>query len=195
MKKISIIIISCFLYIILFIISDQQCKAEEKLPAETPYKIGCGDILTVTTWKEPELSREDILVKIDGTIAFPLLNDVQADGLTTLQLKNKIEKGLTNFVDSPAVTVSIINPASQKFYILGEIIRTGEYPIYKKLTVLQAFAIAGGFTEWASKKEIILLRDIDGIKKIITINYKDFIKGKNLDRNIIIKADDTIVIP
>lgn len=195
MKKISIIIISCFFYITLFIISDQHCMAEEKLPKATPYKIGCGDILAVTTWKEPELSREDILVKIDGTIAFPLLNDVQTDGLTTLQLKNKIEKGLTNFVDSPAVTVSITNPASQKFYILGEIMRTGEYPIYKKLTVLQAFALAGGFTEWASKKEIILLREVDGIKKIITINYKDFIKGKNLDRNIVIKANDTIIIP
>jgi polysaccharide export outer membrane protein len=102
---------------------------------------------------------------------------------------------LKKYVDNPVVTVSVSDPASQKIYILGEVTNTGEYPLTKKLTVLQAFALAGGFTEWASKKEIILLRDEGGKEKIYRINYKDIIKGKGVDQNLRLKADDTIIVP
>ena len=104
-------------------------------------------------------------------------------------------EGLKDFLDSPTVTVTIISPLSKKFYILGEVNRTGEYPLVKDLTILQAFAIAGGFTEWASKKEIILLRKVDGNDRIIRVDSKKIIKGKNFSANISIKADDTIIVP
>ena len=81
------------------------------------------------------------------------------------------------------------------FYILGEVNRTGEYVLTKKLTVLQAFALAGGFTEWAAKKEILLLRNEAGQDKIYRINYKEITKGKDLSQNIHLKADDTIIVP
>jgi len=86
---------------------------------------------------------------------------------------------------------------SKRFYILGEVLRTGEYPLVKHLTVLQAFALAlaGGFTEWASKKEIILLRQEDGKEKIYRINYKDITKGEDLSQNLKLQADDTIIVP
>jgi polysaccharide export outer membrane protein len=93
------------------------------------------------------------------------------------------------------VTVHVTNPGSQRFYILGEVQNTGEYPLVKHLTVLQAFAVAGGFTEWASKKEIILLRTEDGKDKLFRINYKAITKGKDLNQNIKLKADDTIIVP
>jgi len=163
--------------------------------SQKDYLIGSGDILEITTWKEPDFTREDILVRLDGKISFPLLNDVQAEGLTTIELKRVIEKGLKDYVSNPEVTVHVRSPLSKRFYILGEVVNTGEYPLAKHLTVLQAFALAGGFTEWASKKEIILLRNIDGKDKIYRINYKDITKGKDFSQNIKLKADDTIIVP
>ena len=134
------------------------------------YQIGAGDILDITIWKEPDLSREEILVRTDGKISFPLLNDVQAAGLTPLEMKKNMEVGLKDFISNPFVTVSVRSHESQRIYILGEVLNTGEYPLTKNLTVLQAFALAGGFTEWASKKEIILMRKEGGKEKIYRVN-------------------------
>ncbi len=160
-----------------------------------PYRIGSGDILSIVTWKEPDFSREEVLVRIDGKITFPLLDDIQAAGRTAMELKAAVEERLKDYVASPVVTVTVRSPLSQKFYILGEVAKTGEYPIAKNLTILQAFAIAGGFTEWASKKEIILFRQGEGGKEIIRVNYKNIVKGKDLASDIPIKANDTIVVP
>ncbi len=159
------------------------------------YKIGAGDILEITIWKEPDLSREAVLVRTDGKISFPLLNDVQAAGLTPLEMKRNMEVGLKEFISNPFVTITVSNPESQKIYILGEVLNTGEYPLTKNLTVLQAFALAGGFTEWASKKEIILLRHENGKDKIYRINYKNIVKGKDFSQNLKLKTDDTIIVP
>lgn len=158
------------------------------------YTIGAGDILNITTWKEPDFSLDTAMVRSDGKITIPLVDDVVAAGVTTMELKVDIEKRLTQYVDTPFVTVTVVNPVSQRFYILGEVINTGEYPLVKNLTVMQAFALAGGFTEWASKKEIILFRKEGKKEKIIKINYKDIIKGDFSD-NIPIKVDDTIIVP
>lgn len=191
-KKFPLFIIS--LATILIFSFSQVSTGQEKTKKEL-YKIGSGDILEIITWKEPDFSREEILVRVDGMITFPLLNDIQAAGQTTLDLKKDIETKLKNFVSNPVVTVTIRTPASQKFYILGEVENTGEYDLLKELTVLQAFALAGGFTEWASKKEIILIRKEGGKEKIIRVNYKNIVKGKDISQNIKIKANDTIVVP
>jgi polysaccharide export outer membrane protein len=158
------------------------------------YQIGSGDVLEIKTWKEPDFSQDNVLVRTDGKISFPLLNDVQAAELTPIELKRVIETGLKDYVGTPVVTISVIDPASQKFYILGEIQNTGEFPLTKKLTVLQAFAMAGGFTQWASKKEILLLRNEGGKEKIYRVNYKNIIKGK-VEQNLKLRADDTIIVP
>ena len=164
-------------------------------PDPSTYKIGAGDTLEILTWKEEDFSREEVLVRTDGMITFPLLNDIQAAGKTPLELKNEIETKLKDFVSNPVVTVTVVRSGSQKFYILGEVVNTGEYDLQKDLTVLQAFALAGGFTEWASKKEIILLRKEDGKEKTIRINYKDIIKGKDFSKNLKLQANDTIIVP
>jgi polysaccharide export outer membrane protein len=163
-------------------------------PVKHAYKIGSGDILEILVWKEPDLSKQTF-VRMDGMISLPLLNDIQASGRTPMQLKEAIEKMLEDFIEDATVTVIVKAPTSQKYYILGEIGRTGEYDLLKELTILQAFARAGGFTEWAAKTKIILLRIENGKDKIITINYKDIIKGKDFSQNILIKADDTIIVP
>ncbi len=175
-------------------------EAQEKSQAwsakqSADYVIGAGDILDITTWKEAELTKPDVLVRLDGKISFPLVNDVQAAGVTTGDLKKTLEEGLKAYVSHPVVTVAIKSPSSQKFYVLGEVARTGEYPLYKNMTVLQAFAVAGGFTQWASKDEILLLRREGGKEKIHRVNYKDITKGKDPAQNLLIQADDTIVVP
>ena len=175
--------------------SSKETKTWSAKSSRDDYLIGSADILEIVTWKEEDFSREEILVRLDGKLTFPLLNDVQAAGLTTLDLKRVIEEGLKAYISNPVVTVSIRQPLSKQFYILGEVMGTGQYPLIKHLTVLQAFALAGGFTEWASKKEIILLRHEDGKDKIYRINYKNIVKGKDLSQNIKLKADDTIIVP
>jgi len=177
---------------------EKESKSKANVIAETlvdSYQIGIGDVLEITTWKEPDFSRPAVLVRTDGMISFPLVNDFPAAGLSPMEIKYNLEKALKAYVEHPVVTVHVINPASQKFYVLGEVIKTGEYPLVKHLTVLQAFALAGGFTEWASKKEIILLRHEGGKDKIYRINYKDITKGKDFSQNLKLRADDTIIVP
>ena len=201
MKRIAITIFCLLISITIGV--GHLLAAEKKTAKQTwsakasaqDYQIGAEDILEITTWKEPDFTREEILVRLDGKLTFPLLNDVQAAGLTTLDLKGVIENGLKDYVSSPVVTVNVRAPLSKRFYILGEVRRTGEYPLVKHLTVLQAFALAGGFTEWASKDEIILLRSEGGKEKIFRIDYKDITKGKDLSQNIKLKTDDTIIVP
>jgi polysaccharide biosynthesis/export protein len=175
-----------------------QDKAAQTWSAKSQaaeYRIGAGDVLEISTWKEPDLSRKDVLVRVDGKLSFPLLGDIPASGMTPVELTETIQKGLKNYVANPVVTVTVLNPSSQRIYILGEVLKTGEYPLIKSLTVLQAFALAGGFTQWASKDEIILLRGEAGKEKIYKINYKDIVKGKGSENNLMLQANDTIVVP
>jgi polysaccharide export outer membrane protein len=168
----------------------------ELLDAKNSYRIGIGDVLEIITWKEPDFSRDNILVRMDGKITFPLLDDIRAAGQTPHQLKQSIMVLLKQYVEAPHVTVVVREPASQRFYILGEVARTGEYPLLKELTILQAFAMAGGFTEWATKKEIILIRKKrQGGNDIVKIDYKKLVQGKGLEQNVILRADDTIIVP
>ena len=169
--------------------------ASQEQSRQGTYIIGAGDILEITTWKEEDFSRETVPVRLDGMITFPLIDDVRAEGRTTMQVKAAIEEKLRDYVSDPNVTVHLQASLSKRFYVLGEVVNTGEYPLIKNYTVLQAFALAGGFTEWASKKEILLLRKVDGEDKILRINYKQLIKGKDFDQNVRIEPDDTIIVP
>jgi len=169
--------------------ADQVTNSDANL-----YKIGIGDILSITTWKEPDFTVDSVRVRSDGKITFPLLDDIQAEGLSTMVLKMAVQKKLSVFVEAPNVTVTLINPMSRQFYILGEILRTGEYPLIKKLTVMQAFALAGGFTEWADKNKILLYRRGNNKEETIIIRYKDIING-DFSKDIQLQPDDTIIVP
>ncbi|WP_022668880.1 polysaccharide biosynthesis/export family protein [Desulfospira joergensenii] len=168
--------------------------SEDKASNSNDYKIGVGDVLKVSTWKEQDLSFEALIVRNDGKITFPLLDDLRAEGKTTVELKNTIQEKLADFVEAPTVTITLVNPTSQKYYILGEVMNVGEYPLIKKLTVVQAFALAKGFTEWAAKDEIILFRRHHGKEKMIKIDYDDITDG-NLKNDIQLRADDIIIVP
>jgi len=158
------------------------------------YLIGAQDVLDISVWKEPEVSRT-VPVRPDGKISLPLLNDVQAAGLTPSQLAAQLTESLKKFVANPQVTVIVTTINSQRIYILGEVTRAGAYPLLPGMTVLQALSSAGGFTQFANMKKIYLLRQENGKQEKHPFNYKDVIGGKNVEQNILLKAGDTIVVP
>ncbi|MGA8144183.1 MAG: polysaccharide biosynthesis/export family protein [Candidatus Acidiferrales bacterium] len=172
-----------------------QAAAPKKAATEDPnYIIGAQDVLDISVWKEPELTRT-VPVRPDGKISMPLLNDVQAAGLTPLRLAADITTGLKKFVTDPQVTVIVTTINSQRVYILGEVTRAGAYPLLPNMTVLQALSSAGGFTQYANLKKIYVLRIEDGKQVKHPFNYKDVLAGKAADQNIFVKAGDTIVVP
>lgn len=158
------------------------------------YLIGAQDVLDVSVWKEPELSRQ-VPVRPDGKISLPLLNDVQAAGLTPTQLATQITTNLNKFMTSPQVTVIVLEINSQRIYLLGEVARAGAYVLLPGMTVLQALSNAGGFTPFSNLKSIYVLRQENGKQQKLFFNYREVISGKRIEQNIELKAGDTIVVP
>lgn len=158
------------------------------------YIIGPQDVLDINVWKEQELTRT-VPVRPDGKISLPLLNDVQAAGLTPTKLSQEITTGLKKFVTDPQVTVIVSAINSQRVYILGEVTRAGAYPLLPGMTVLQALSSSGGFTQFANTKKIYVLRADSGKSEKYPFNYKDVIAGRRPEENIVLKAGDTVVVP
>jgi polysaccharide export outer membrane protein len=158
------------------------------------YLIGAQDVLDVSVWKEPELSKQ-VPVRPDGKISLPLLNDVQAAGLTPTQLAEQITAGLNKYMTSPQVTVIVSQINSQRVYILGEVARAGAYILLPGMTVLQALSNAGGFTVFSDVKNVHVLRQVNGKQQKLAFNYKEVISGKRTEQNIELKPGDTIVVP
>src|ERR1700723_3149102 len=170
---------------------------EVSKPAATTdgnYIIGPQDVLDISVWKEPEVSRV-VPVRPDGKISLPLLNDVQAAGLTPAALAAQITESLKKYLTNPQVTVIVTTINSQRVYISGEVVRPGAFPMLPGMTVMQALTSAGGFTPFAKMKSIYVLRDDNGKKVKFQFNYKAVVNGKNADQDIELKAGDTIVVP
>ena len=162
--------------------------------ADSSYIIGPMDILEIQVWREPDFSRQ-VLVRPDGKITFPLIGDIQASGMNTLGLKALLAEKLKGFVDDPEVTVIVVESRSKIFYIIGRVNRPGTYPLSPNMTVLQALSVAGGFGEWAHKDNIRIIRRSDGKEEILPFDYDKVISGKNLEQNILLESNDTIVVP
>jgi polysaccharide biosynthesis/export protein len=158
------------------------------------YVIGAQDVLDISVWKEPDLTRT-VPVRPDGKISLPLLDDVQAAGLTPMQLGAEITKRLKKFVDDPQVTVLVTQINSERIYILGEVNRAGAFPLLPGMNVLEALSSAGGFTIFANTKKIYVMRKVDGKQEKYPFNYKDVIHGKAPEENIVLRPGDTIVVP
>jgi polysaccharide biosynthesis/export protein len=161
-------------------------------PADPNYVIGPQDVLDISVWKEEQLTKT-VPVRPDGKISMPLLNDVQAAGLTPTQLAAQITESLKKFVTDPQVTIIVREINSQRVYMLGEVARAGAYPLLPNMTVLQALSSAGGFTQFANVKKIYVLRVENGKQQKFPFNYKHALESP--DENILLKAGDTIVVP
>ena len=166
--------------------------ASQSPTTDPNYIIGAQDVLDISVWKEDQLTRT-VPVRPDGKISMPLLNDVQAAGLTPMQLAAHITESLKKFVTDPQVTIIVREINSQRVYLMGEVTRPGAYPLLPGMTVLQALSSAGGFTQFANLKKIYVLRTENGKQDKFPFNYKHALESP--DQNIQVKAGDTIVVP
>jgi len=161
-------------------------------PSDT-YVIGPSDVLTVAVWKEATMSGS-LLVRPDGMISMPLLGDVQASGLTPLALGDQIATKLKKYIQDPKVSIVVTAINSKKIFLLGEFSKKGAVEMTPGMTLLQAVASAGGFTEFANVKKVYLLRDEGGKRVRIPVHYKEALKG-NGELDLVLKPGDTIVAP
>ena len=185
-----------------FMLAGLLAWTQDSAPSKTPppaaqvspsYVIGANDTIFVSVWKEPDLTNT-LPVRADGMISMPLLNDVQAAGLTPMQLGAAITEKLKKFVADPHVTVVVTQMNSQRIYVTGEVTHSGPMPLTPDMTVLQALAGAG-FTQFANTKGIYVLRNENGTQKRYPVNYKKLVKGEAPEQNILLKPGDTIVVP
>ena len=158
------------------------------------YRVGAGDVIEVSVWKEPENSGI-VVIRPDGKISLPLLNDLVVVGKTPMEIQQIVEEKLTPFINAPNVTVIVRDIRSKKVYIIGEVNHAGSFQITQPTTVLQMLTEAGGLRPFAKSKSIYVLRNQDGKEKRFSFNYQDALKGKNIEQNILLQPGDTVVVP
>lgn len=171
----------------------KQAQAEVAADSDQ-YVIGPEDILYIHVWREEPLTRT-VPVRMDGIISLPLIQEVKAEGLTPHQLKEVLTQRLKQFIETPNVTVTVMEANSFKVYVSGQVRSPGVYRLRSETTLLQIIPMAGGFTDWADKKKILIIRKEGGKEKRIVVNYKKLIKGDDPGSNVILKAGDTIIVP
>jgi polysaccharide biosynthesis/export protein len=158
------------------------------------YVIGTDDVLSIVYWKDKDMS-SDVQVRPDGRIALPLINEVQAAGLTPEQLREKLTEESKKYMEDASITVVVRQILSRKAFITGEVNKPGTYPLTSATTVMQLIAMAGGLREYANGKKIVIMRTVNGTPMTLPFNYKDIVEGKNLQQNIELKPGDTVVVP
>jgi polysaccharide export outer membrane protein len=164
------------------------------VPPPPGYLIGPDDVLQVLYWREKDVSAE-VVVRPDGMISLPLLNDVKAAGLTPEQLRDAVNEAAKKYFEDPSVTINIKAINSRKVFITGSVAKPGPYALTSQTTVLQLIATAGGLTEFADQKNVSVMRTENGKPVRYPFNYKDVAKGKNLKQNIELKPGDTVIVP
>ena len=175
--------------------STQQTGSANGAPLVLPkgYVIGPEDVLSIVVWREKDLSGE-VVVRPDGKISLPLLNDVQAAGYTPEQLAEIVEKAAIKYVTDSDTTVIVKQINSRKVFVLGEVGKPGAFPLTSEMNVLQLIASVGGLAEFADKKNVMILRIENGRERRFKFNYNEVIEGKNLQQNIMLQPGDTVLV-
>ena len=172
----------------------QAAAATAATPDQDKYLLGPEDAIEISVWKEPDLTKQ-LVVRPDGKITYPLIGEVQASGQTVKQLQAEILKRLEKFVTDAHVTVILLKAQNYKIYVTGKVNRPGDFVIGKPVNVMQAIAMAGGLTPFASPGSIMVLRTVAGQEKIYPFNYKEVAKGQFLEQNRILLPGDVVVVP
>jgi len=158
------------------------------------YVLQPGDTLTVSVWKEPELTT-DLLVRPDGGITMPLAGEIDAAGHSVEEVKTVIDQRLAHYLSKPVVTVIVKQTLGNQIFVIGKVTHPGPYPLNRPVDVLQALSLAGGVTPFASVNDILILRR-DGPRQItMKFRYSDVEHGRNLPQNILLQSGDTVVVP
>lgn len=162
--------------------------------AREPYVIGIPDILSVVVWRNPELSVE-VPVRRDGKISVPLVDDVQAEGLTPHELKEVLTEALAEYISAPDVTVIVKQTNSHTVTIVGGVARSGQIALTRQMRVLEAIATMGGFNAWARKDRIKVIRKTGNETVEYGFSFGAYSSGKAPDSNLLLRPGDTIVVP
>lgn len=162
------------------------------VPAD--YVIGPEDVLGVVFWREADLTT-DVTVRPDGRVSLPMLGEMVAAGLRPQELQEQILAAAKKYVQDPNVAVVVRTINSMKVYVTGRVTTPGAHPLKGPLTAMQAIALAGGLTEYADAKNLMILRTTNGKTQSFKFNYHDVARGKKLEQNILLKPGDTVVVP
>lgn len=158
------------------------------------YVVGPGDVLAVVFWREQDMSAE-VVVRPDGRISIPLLNDIEVTGLTPDQVREKLTTAAQRYVQEPNVTVVVKQINSRRVFVTGQVAKPGPFPLTASMNVLQLISSAGGLLEYADQEHILVMRTEKGQQTIFKFNYGDVVRGKNLKQNVELKPDDTVIVP
>lgn len=158
------------------------------------YRLNPGDVIRLSVWQEEDLTREAI-VQPDGGISFPLAGQLKAAGRTADELQAEVTTRIERYIASPVVTIELLEARGNRIYVLGEVRSPGTFQLDRPTSIVQAIALAGGFTEFAGRGRLRLLRQEDGVEKAWTFDYDDVAGGRALDSNIELKAGDTVIVP
>ncbi len=164
-------------------------------PVPYEYRIGAGDVLQISVWKEPEASAQNVLVRPDGMIATPLIKEILVAGLTPTQVETLITEKLVKLIQEPDVTVVVTGMTSKKIYVIGAVKKEGPIPYTYEMTVMQAISEAGGTTDYAKRNKIYVLRTENGKESRFPFPYNDVVNGKHTELNIVMLPNDTLVVP
>jgi polysaccharide biosynthesis/export protein len=169
--------------------------ANDEAPRGNAYRIQPGDILSISVWKETDLTA-DVIVRPDGALSFPLAGDQVAEGHTVDELRKTLAEKLKKYVPDPVVTVAVKALGGNRIYVIGKVARPGEFPFSRALDVMQSLTLAGGATSFADVNDIrILRRDENGKQVILSFRYDDVSRGRHLEQNILLQTGDTVVVP
>lgn len=171
-----------------------QTQMVEELDVDEQYQIGAGDILILSVWKDAALSRQ-VSVLPDGTVSFPLIGQVVAQGKTVQALKREVTGKIKKFLPEPVLDVSVVSVNSMLVYVIGKVRAPGRYPVQSNVNVLQALAIAGGLDKHADENDIKIYREENHQTTIFSFEYDDVIDGEHLEQNIRLRRGDVVVVP
>ncbi|MDA8307027.1 MAG: polysaccharide biosynthesis/export family protein [Deltaproteobacteria bacterium] len=168
-------------------------EAQQGLP--TVYRIAPGDVLSISVYGEKAMNEPDLVVRPDGKVTFPLVGDIAVGGETTARVKRELDEKLHKYIPEAVATVSVKALGSLQYYVVGEVNKPGMFDVSTPVTVLQALALAGGLTIFADDKHIEIVRNRSGKVTKLPFDYKQVVKGKNLNQNIVLRRGDTVVVP
>ena len=158
------------------------------------YVVQPGDLLQVSVWHEPDLTRE-VRVSPDGWITYPLVGEIEAEGTTVEALRSTLETKLQKYVTKAVVNVSVKDPDGNRIYIVGKVNRPGVYPFTKSIDVIQALTLAGGTSKFADIDDIKILRRVQGKQQAYKFRFSDVERGRSLEQNIVLRSGDVVVVP
>lgn len=165
------------------------------VPVPPSYVVGDADVLRINVWKQPEISQLSVVVRPDGMITVPLVGEVRVSGMTPSQIEATLVSDLKQYVNEPRVAVTVAEIGSKLVYVTGEVQHPGSYPLLGPIDVLQVIAKAGGVTPYAHRRSVFVLRQINGKKEKVPVNYSRIFHGKNPEQNIDLQPGDTVVVP